>query len=148
MTGLELGGLMVLVAGSFAATNVDNLILLVVLMGAEPGRRMSVVLGFLGAAGCVLAIATLGYATIPAPPLNAAIALSILFLGPEVVRARPLAEEVVGTLETLEPLPIPRDDASVRPVGERTARKASPSSSSLTSGPCHPRRCAVFSRSS
>jgi len=33
-----------------------------------------------------LAIATLGYAQAPLPPLNAAIALSILFLGPEVVR--------------------------------------------------------------
>ena len=33
-----------------------------------------------------LAIATLGYARAPLPPLNAAIALSILFLGPEVVR--------------------------------------------------------------
>ena len=34
-----------------------------------------------------LGLATLGYATIPGPPLNAAIALSILFLGPEIVRA-------------------------------------------------------------
>ena len=33
-----------------------------------------------------LAIATLGVADVPAPPLNAAIALSILFLGPEIVR--------------------------------------------------------------
>ncbi|HEY5309788.1 MAG TPA: HupE/UreJ family protein [Casimicrobiaceae bacterium] len=33
-----------------------------------------------------LAVATLGYATAPALPLNAAIALSILFLGPEIVR--------------------------------------------------------------
>jgi hypothetical protein len=33
-----------------------------------------------------LAIATLGYASAPLAPLNAAIALSILFLGPEVVR--------------------------------------------------------------
>jgi hydrogenase/urease accessory protein HupE len=33
-----------------------------------------------------LAIATLGYASAPAAPLNAAIALSILFLGPEIVR--------------------------------------------------------------
>ena len=33
-----------------------------------------------------LAIATLGYASAPIPPLNAAIALSILFLGPEIVR--------------------------------------------------------------
>src|SRR5207249_755543 len=34
-----------------------------------------------------LAIATLGYASVPAAPLNAAIALSILFLGAEVVRS-------------------------------------------------------------
>ena len=33
-----------------------------------------------------LAIATLGWAGAPALPLNAAIALSILFLGPEIVR--------------------------------------------------------------
>ena len=33
-----------------------------------------------------LAVATLGYAEAPAPPLNVAIALSILFLGPEIVR--------------------------------------------------------------
>jgi hypothetical protein len=34
-----------------------------------------------------LAIATLGFADVPMLPLNAAIALSILFLGPEVVRS-------------------------------------------------------------
>lgn len=34
-----------------------------------------------------LAIATLGSAHVPAPPLNAAIALSILFLAPEIIRA-------------------------------------------------------------
>jgi hypothetical protein len=34
-----------------------------------------------------LAIATLGYASAPVLPLNAAIALSILFLGPEIVRS-------------------------------------------------------------
>lgn len=34
-----------------------------------------------------LAIATLGYASAPLPPLNACIALSILFLGPEIVRS-------------------------------------------------------------
>ncbi|HZY02855.1 MAG TPA: HupE/UreJ family protein, partial [Anaeromyxobacteraceae bacterium] len=33
-----------------------------------------------------LAIATLGWASAPLPPLNAAIALSILFLGPEIAR--------------------------------------------------------------
>jgi len=35
-----------------------------------------------------LAAATFGLANVPAPPLNAAIALSILFLGPEIIRAR------------------------------------------------------------
>jgi hydrogenase/urease accessory protein HupE len=35
-----------------------------------------------------LAAATFGLASVPAPPLNAAIALSILFLGPEIMRAR------------------------------------------------------------
>ena len=35
-----------------------------------------------------LAIATLGYASAPLKPLNAVIALSILFLGPEIVRYR------------------------------------------------------------
>jgi hypothetical protein len=33
-----------------------------------------------------LALATLGYANVPTQPLTAAIALSILFLGPEIVR--------------------------------------------------------------
>ncbi len=33
-----------------------------------------------------LGVATLGYASVPVMPLNAAIALSILFLGPEIVR--------------------------------------------------------------
>ncbi len=33
-----------------------------------------------------LGIATLGYASVPLPPLNTAVALSILFLGPEIVR--------------------------------------------------------------
>jgi len=33
-----------------------------------------------------LAIATLGYASAPLPPLNTAIALSILCLGPEIIR--------------------------------------------------------------
>jgi hydrogenase/urease accessory protein HupE len=35
-----------------------------------------------------LAVATLGYASAPSLPLNAAIALSILFLGPEIARVR------------------------------------------------------------
>jgi hydrogenase/urease accessory protein HupE len=43
---------------------------------------------FTAAHSLTLAVATLGYASAPLPPLNAAIALSILFLGPEIVRAR------------------------------------------------------------
>ncbi len=35
-----------------------------------------------------LALATLGYAHLPGPPLNAAIALSILILGVEIVRSK------------------------------------------------------------
>jgi hydrogenase/urease accessory protein HupE len=45
------------------------------------------VTAFTVAHSITLAIATLGYAEAPAPPLNAAIALSILFLGPEIVRS-------------------------------------------------------------
>lgn len=35
-----------------------------------------------------LGLATLGLASVPLPPLNATIALSILFLGPEIIKAR------------------------------------------------------------
>jgi len=45
------------------------------------------VTAFTVAHSITLAIATLGYANAPALPLNAAIALSILFLGPEIVRS-------------------------------------------------------------
>jgi len=44
------------------------------------------VTAFTAAHSVTLAIATLGYASVPLLPLNAAIALSILFLGPEIVR--------------------------------------------------------------
>ncbi len=44
------------------------------------------VTAFTVAHSITLAIATLGYAQAPALPLNAAIALSILFLGPEIVK--------------------------------------------------------------
>jgi hypothetical protein len=46
--------------------------------------------GLLAVAGAYfkLAIATLGYARAPEPPLTTAIALSILFLGPEIVRSQ------------------------------------------------------------
>ncbi len=46
------------------------------------------VTAFTVAHSITLAIAALGYAEVPRLPLEAAIALSILFLGPEIVRAR------------------------------------------------------------
>jgi hydrogenase/urease accessory protein HupE len=48
---------------------------------------LKTVTAFTVAHSVTLAIATLGYAELPVLPLNAAIALSILFLGPEIVRS-------------------------------------------------------------
>jgi hydrogenase/urease accessory protein HupE len=48
---------------------------------------LKTVTAFTVAHSITLAIATLGYAELPVVPLNAAIALSILFLGPEIVRS-------------------------------------------------------------
>jgi hydrogenase/urease accessory protein HupE len=48
---------------------------------------LKTVTAFTVAHSITLAIATLGYAEAPILPLNAAIALSILFLGPEIVRS-------------------------------------------------------------
>ena len=48
---------------------------------------LKTVTAFTVAHSITLAIATLGYAAAPVLPLNAAIALSILFLGPEIVRS-------------------------------------------------------------
>jgi hypothetical protein len=48
---------------------------------------LKTVTAFTVAHSITLAIATLGYADVPVLPLNAAIALSILFLGPEIVRS-------------------------------------------------------------
>ena len=48
---------------------------------------LKTVTAFTVAHSITLAIATLGWANAPLLPLNAAIALSILFLGPEIVRS-------------------------------------------------------------
>jgi hydrogenase/urease accessory protein HupE len=48
---------------------------------------LKTITAFTVAHSITLAIATLGYANAPTVPLNAAIALSILFLGPEIVRS-------------------------------------------------------------
>ena len=56
------------------------------LIVANGWMLVKTVTAFTVAHSITLAIATLGYADAPALPLNAAIALSILFLGPEIVR--------------------------------------------------------------
>ena len=67
----------------------DHLLFVLGLLLIVKDRFMLVktVSAFTVAHSITLAIATLGYASVPAPPLNAAIALSILFLGAEIVRS-------------------------------------------------------------
>ena len=68
---------------------VDHLLFVLGLLLIVRGRMMllKTVTSFTVAHSITLAVATLGYASAPLPPLNAAIALSILFLGPEIVRS-------------------------------------------------------------
>lgn len=67
---------------------VDHLLFVMGLLLIVQGRMklLKTVTSFTVAHSVTLGIATLGYAKAPLPPLNAAIALSILFLGPEIVR--------------------------------------------------------------
>jgi hydrogenase/urease accessory protein HupE len=51
-------------------------------------KLLKTISAFTVAHSITLAGATLGLVSVPAPPLNAAIALSILFLGPEILRVR------------------------------------------------------------
>jgi hypothetical protein len=66
----------------------DHLLFLLGLLLIVRNRWMLVktVTAFTVAHSITLALATLGLASLPVEPLNAAIALSILFLGPEIVR--------------------------------------------------------------
>ena len=68
---------------------IDHLLFVfgLLLIVRTPWMLLKAITAFTVAHSITLAVATLGYAHIPAPPLNAAIALSILFLGPEIVRA-------------------------------------------------------------
>jgi len=67
---------------------VDHLLFVLGLMLIVAKRWMLVktLTAFTVAHSITLALATLGYVNVPLLPLNAAIALSILFLGPEIVR--------------------------------------------------------------
>ena len=67
---------------------IDHLLFVLGLLLIVDDRWMLVktITSFTVAHSITLAIATLGYASAPIAPLNASIALSILFLGPEIVR--------------------------------------------------------------
>ncbi|HEX4824359.1 MAG TPA: HupE/UreJ family protein [Candidatus Polarisedimenticolaceae bacterium] len=71
-------------------TGPDHLLFVfgLVFLVRTPWRLAKTITGFTLAHSLTLAIATIGGVRVPAPPLEAAIALSILFLGPEIVRAR------------------------------------------------------------
>jgi len=68
----------------------DHLLFVLGLLLIVPNRWMllKTITSFTLAHSLTLAVATLGYASAPVPPLNAAIALSILFLGPEIIRCQ------------------------------------------------------------
>ena len=69
-------------------SGIDHLLFVLGLLLIVSSRAMLIktITAFTVAHSISLAIATLGYARTPEPPLNAVIALSILFLGPEIVR--------------------------------------------------------------
>jgi len=87
-TWLETAGSYVMEGVRHILYGPDHLLFVLGLMLIVKGRWMLVktVTAFTVAHSITLALATFGYANVPAPPLNAAIALSILFLGPEIVR--------------------------------------------------------------
>jgi hydrogenase/urease accessory protein HupE len=66
----------------------DHLLFVLGLLLIVKGKMMllKTITAFTLAHSITLGIATLGYGSVPLPPLNVAIAISILFLGPEIVR--------------------------------------------------------------
>ena len=87
-TGWQRGSHYVRLGIEHILLGVDHLLFVLGLLLIVSDRWMllKTVTAFTVAHSITLAIATLGYASAPLPPLNAAIALSILFLGPEIVR--------------------------------------------------------------
>jgi hydrogenase/urease accessory protein HupE len=71
-------------------TGIDHLLFVLglLLIVERRGMLLKTITAFTLAHSITLAVATLGYARVPVPFVNAAIALSILFLGPEIVRRR------------------------------------------------------------
>jgi hydrogenase/urease accessory protein HupE len=86
---LAVAGVYLLHGIQHIAFGVDHLLFVLGLLLIVQNRWMllKTVTAFTVAHSITLAIATLGYASAPVLPLNAAIALSILFLGPEIVRS-------------------------------------------------------------
>lgn len=83
------------VAGTYIAQGIRHIlfgadhmlfVLGLLLIVKDRWMLLKTVTAFTVAHSITLAIATLGYAEVPVVPLNTAIALSILFLGPEIVR--------------------------------------------------------------
>jgi len=83
-------------AGAYLVLGVEHILLGVdhllfvlglLLIVADRWMLLKTITSFTVAHSITLAIATLGYASAPLLPLNAAIALSILFLGPEIVKS-------------------------------------------------------------
>jgi len=70
------------------ALGVDHLLFVLglLLIVSTRMKLLKTITSFTVAHSITLAVATLGYASAPTLPLNAVIALSILFLGPEIVR--------------------------------------------------------------
>jgi len=68
---------------------VDHLLFVLGLLLIVQSRWMllKTITSFTLAHSITLCVATLGYASVPLPPLNVVIALSILFLGPEIIRS-------------------------------------------------------------
>jgi hydrogenase/urease accessory protein HupE len=87
-TGWQRSGAYLRLGVEHILLGVDHLLFVLGLLLIVADRWMLVktLTSFTIAHSITLAIATLGYAAAPAPPLNAAIALSILFLGAEVAR--------------------------------------------------------------
>jgi cadmium resistance protein CadD (predicted permease) len=62
LTGVEMTTLAGLVATGFVVTNTDNLVILVVLLGANPKGRYAVLLGFFAATIAVICVSAIGIA--------------------------------------------------------------------------------------
>jgi len=88
-TALQRSGAYLRLGVEHILLGVDHLLFVLGLLLIVRERWMLVktITAFTLAHSITLAVATLGYASAPLLPLNVAIALSILFLGPEIVRA-------------------------------------------------------------